>query len=228
MNDTMTIKLARAAVLATVLLLGTAAEAQYTYVAGGHPGLEKGETAFILDYEISAPVGSFKNFISDWSFRGFSIEGRYMVTPKISIGGAFAGNRWQQTNSNLQVDISNNNASGNISGPVFRYTDDLSLKLVAHYYLTEGKLQPYVGVGVGGAWVYSYAQVVDLALSHDSFDFIVSPEIGLLYELASGSTSLAVNLAVRYTYTTADLVNGRASNISWLTLPVVGLAWTYY
>jgi len=220
--------LARAAVLSTVILLGTAAEAQYTYVPGGHPGLEKGETAFILNYEISAPVSGFKDFISDWSFRGFSLEGRYMITPKLSLGGAFAGNRWQQTSNNLTVDISNNNASGNVSGPVFRYTDDLSLKFLVHYYLTEGKLQPYVGVGIGGGWFYSYAQVVDLALSHDSFDFIVSPEVGLLYELSSGSTSLAVNLCVRYTYTTADVVNGRANNISWLTLPVIGLAWTYY
>jgi hypothetical protein len=221
-------KLARAAVVSTLLLLGTAAEAQYTYVGGGHPGLEKGETAFLLNYEISAPVSGFKDFISDWSFRGFSIEGRYMVSPNISLGGAFAGNRWQQTSSNLQIDISNNNANGNISGPVYRYTDDLSLKFLVHYYFGSGKLQPYVGVGLGGAWVYSYAQVVDLALSHDSFDFIASPELGLLYEVASGSTSLAVNLAVRYNFTTADVVNGRAKDIQWLTLPVIGLAWTYY
>jgi opacity protein-like surface antigen len=220
--------LARAAVVSVLLLVGTAAEAQYTYVGGGHPGLEKGETAFLLNYEISAPVSGFKDFISDWSFRGFSLEGRYMVSPHLSIGGGFSGNRFQQTSSNLTVDVSNNNASGNISGPTYRYTDNLSLKALVHYYFSEGKLQPYVGVGIGGGWFYSYAQLVDLALSHDSFDFIVQPELGLLYELSSGSTSLAVNLAVRYTYTTADMVNNRASNIQWLTLPVIGLAWSYY
>jgi opacity protein-like surface antigen len=213
------------AVLAVVLLCGATAEAQYT-PRRSIQGFEQGETLFALNYEISAPIGDFKNYLSNWSFRGFSGEGRYMATNRLSFGASFSWNRWEQTNTNANVAINSSGFSGSITGPLYRYADMFAVRALAHYYLMEGPIQPYLGVGIGGVWSYSYQQVVDLSNSKNEFNFIVDPEVGVLWEVMSGPTSLAVNLALRYTFTTAPLVNG-GKNAQWLTLPVIGLAWSY-
>ncbi len=212
--------LLRAVAVSVLLLGGATAQAQYGYTRPSY-GLTAGKTLVAANWEISAPLSDLKTFTPDWSFRGFSVEGRYMVTPKLSLGGSLAINRFTTTNMNGQVDIAN----GTITGPVFRYFDAFAIRALAHYYFTEGTVQPYIGVGIGGVWAYSYQQVVDLGWSTDNFNFIVDPEIGVLWQLMSGPTSLHLNLAVRYTYTTASMVKG--SNAQWATLPVIGLAWSY-
>ncbi len=214
--------LARAFAVSVLVLGASGAEAQY----GRRPadGFSPGETLYGLNWEVSAPIGDFKNsFISDWGLRGFSGEGRYMLPQGISVGASFSWNRWSQEWSNLQVDVPN----GNISGPVYRYADMFALRFLVHYYFTQSAIQPYVGAGIGGVWAYSYQQIVDLGWSQDSFNFIVDPELGVLVKLMPGNTALHLNLAVRYTYTTASVLKKSGSSIQWLTLPVVGLAWSY-
>ena len=56
--------------------------------------------------------------------------------------------------------------NGTASGPVFR-ADMFGVRGLAHYYLTQGQLQPYLGFGIGGAWNYSYQQVSDVADSQE-------------------------------------------------------------
>jgi outer membrane protein len=213
--------LARAMAVAVLLLAGATAEAQYGGTRRPYVGFNPGETLVALNWEISAPLSDLKTFTPDWSFRGFSVEGRYMLPNRLSLGGSLAVNRFTTTNSNGQVDIKN----GTITGPVFRYFDTFAIRALAHYYFMDGPIQPYIGAGIGGTWAYSYQQVVDLGTSVDNFYFIVDPEIGVLWEITHGTTSLHLNLAIRYTYTTASLVKG--SNAQWMTLPVIGLAWSY-
>ena len=212
--------LARAAVVSVLLLGAPIAEAQYD--RRGMGGFEQNQSLFAFNWEVSAPIGDFKDFISAWSLRGFSTEARYMVLNRVSLGGAFSWNRWSQTNLNGRVDVAN----GNITGPVYRYADMFGIKFLAQYYLMDGPIQPYVGAGIGGAWSYSFQQVVDLSSTHDSFDFVVDPEVGVLWQVVRGNTNLHVNFALRYTFTTADLPN-KGKDIQWLTIPVVGLAWSY-
>jgi hypothetical protein len=208
-------------IVASVVLLGaSAAQAQYQDYSQERKGFRAGQTLMAVNYEPSLPIGSFEDYVSDWSWRGFSFEGRKKINPRLSAGLSFSWNRWDETFSDLTVDI----PGGVASGPVYRYADMFAIRALAHYYLLDGPIQPYVGVGIGGAWSYAYQQVVDLADSQNGFDFIVSPEGGVLVELVSGSTSVGLNIAFRYTYTTADV--GRDSEISTIS-PIVGLTWAY-
>ena len=106
--------LVRAVLAAALLLCGATAEAQYT-PRRSYQGLEQGETLFGINYEISGPLGDFKNYISNWSFRGFSGEGRYMVMDRLSLGASFSWNRWEQTNTNASFNINQGNVSGVIT-----------------------------------------------------------------------------------------------------------------
>ena len=210
-------------VVAAVLLSGAAARAQW-----GLTGLRQGQTIWALNWEVAGPIGDFQNYIKNWSLVGFSLEARYLVKKNLSVGGSFSFNRWEETYSQISVPITlpGSGATGVATGPVYRYNDMFGLRAVVHYYLGEGdsKLQPYVGAGIGGVWSYAYQQIADLANTQDSFNFIVSPEVGVLYTLLQGTTSMALNLAFRYTFTTAS--PGRTSNAQTIG-PIIGLAWYY-
>ena len=176
----------------------------------------------IFNYEMSAPIGSFKdNYIKNTSWRGFSFENRSMINERFSAGFAFGYNRYEQTYDLLTLDRPN---GGVISGPVYRYTDQLAVKALVHAYFLDGPLRPYVGVGLGGVWSYAYAQSADFAQVNDGFHFIASPELGLTFTAARGASSLGLNLAFRYNYTTASYAQVTdASNVA----VVVGLFGAY-
>jgi hypothetical protein len=161
------------------------------------------QSMYILNYEVSAPVGDFHdNFVSNTSWRGIGFEGRSFVKEKISVGLGFDFNRYDQTYSLITQTTGN---GGTISGPVYRYADQFALKGLLHYYiLDQGFAQPYVGVGLGGVWTYSYGQTADLAITDNGFDFIASPEVGVSLTAAKGASQVGLNVAFRYNYTTAD------------------------
>ncbi len=186
----------RTVVAGALLALAGGAKAQWYESYRPH------ESIYIFNYEISSAVGSFSdNFINAASYRGFGFEGRSMVRDRLSVGLGFDFNRYSQTHSMLSEASGN---GGTISGPVYRYADQFAMKALFHYYFGGGALRPYAGVGIGGVWSYSYSQVADLGVADDGFDFILSPEVGLTWTAARGASSVGLNLAVRYNYTTAD------------------------
>lgn len=186
--------IARAAVIGALLAAGTADAQWETY--------KPRQSMMMFNYEMSTALGSFDDdFVSDTSWRGFSFELRSTVANRLSAGVGFTYNRFDQTYSNLSATTV---GGGTLSGPVYRYADQLALKGLLHGYLMEGPLQPYAGVGIGGVWTYAYSQSADLARTDDGFDFIISPEVGLMFTAAKGASSVGLNAALRYNYTTAD------------------------
>jgi len=187
--------IARVAVLGALLAAGGAR-------ADGYETYRPSQSMYILNYEIAAPVGSFSDkFIKDTSWRGISFESRSMVHPSISAGIGFTFNRFEQTYGNVAV---TNSSGGTLSGPVYRYADQFAVKGLVHGYFLQGPLRPYLGLGIGGVWSYSYSQSADLTTPDNGFSFILSPEVGLTYTVARGGSSVGFNAAFRYNYTTAD------------------------
>jgi len=178
------------------------------------------QTLWGLNWEISKPVGDFDKYISNVSYRGISFEGRSFIRQNLSIGLSFSYNRFEQTYDNTSYSITN----GTVTGPSYRYADMFAIRALGHFYLAKGKLKPYVGAGIGGCWDYAYQQAANLYSSQSNFDFIVDPEVGLLYVIASGGTTMALNLAIRYTYTTAK--TGQYNDAQWMS-GIVGLTWGY-
>ena len=210
--------IALVAVVASLLLSGVAFAQDSSWVSTG--SFRPNQTLWGLNWEISKPVGDFDKYISDVSLRGISFEGRSFVRPNLSLGVSFSWNRWEQTYNNTSYPITN----GTITGPVYKYADMFGIRALGHFYLGKGNLKPYLGVGIGGAWAYAYQQTANLTSSQSNFDFIVDPEVGLLYVIASGGTSVALNLAIRYTYTTATV--GQYHDAQFAS-GIVGIYWGY-
>lgn len=169
------------------------------------------ESLYLFNYEVSSAVGSFGDYISETSWRGFGFEGRSMVRDNVSVGLGFDFNRFSQEYSML---TESTGGGGTISGPVYRYADQFAIKALFHLYLRPGAVRPYLGVGLGGAWSYSYGQTADLSRTDNGFDFVASPEAGLVLTAARGASSAGLNVAFRYNYSTADF-NGVTDAQSW-------------
>lgn len=209
---------ARFAVVSTLLLSGLARAQDDAWLSTGT--YRPNQTLFFINWEIAGPVSGFGNYIQDTSLRGFSVESRSFLRENFSLGLSFSWNRFNQTFDLLSVPITN----GTASGPVYRYADMFGIRGLAHFYLVRGPLQPYLGAGIGGVWDFAFQQVADLSRTQSNFDFIVSPEVGLLYTFARGATNASLNLAFRYTYTTAKV--GQYSDASTLS-GIVGLSFGY-
>jgi hypothetical protein len=206
--------------LVSALLLGGAARAQSDSAPVTWDTYRPNQTLWLMNWEITGPIGDFGKYIDDTSLRGFSFEGRSFIRNNVSVGLSFSWNRFYQTFDNASMPIGN----GTISGPVYHYADMFGIRALGHYYFMQGPLQPYAGLGIGGVWDYAYQQVADLTNSQSHFDFILSPEVGLLYVAAKGGTSVGLNVAFRYTYTTAKV--GQYNDAQSLA-GIVGLTWGY-
>ncbi len=194
----------RIAVIGALLAAGSARAQWYeTY--------KPRESLYLFNYEVSSAVGSFNDYINSTSWRGFGFEGRSMVRDNVSVGLGFDFNRYSQEYSMLSQTVG---TGGTISGPVYRYADQFALKALFHAYLRPGAVRPYLGVGLGGVWSYSYGQTADLSRSDNGFDFVASPEVGVVLTAARGASSAGLNVAFRYNYTTADF-NGVTDAQSW-------------
>jgi opacity protein-like surface antigen len=211
--------LLRAAALALLALLAVPARAQDLVMSSGSYKPER--SMFAINWEIAQPISGFADYIDRLSMSGFSMETRSLVRPNVSAGFSFSYNRFDQTFPAYQQVT----GTTTVTGPVYRYADLFALRALAHYYFLQGSMiEPYIGGGIGAAWAYGYQQVADFSNTQSNIDFIVSPEIGATVMLARGSTNLGLNLAVRYTYTTADF--GKTKDAQTFS-GIVGLMWSY-
>ncbi|HWE23824.1 MAG TPA: hypothetical protein VG496_07770 [Myxococcales bacterium] len=203
-----------------VLLAAWPASAQYS----GWSEYKPQSTLFTVGYQMSQPVGSFHDYISSSSFRGFTFDWRSMLKQNFSAGLRFNWNRYDQSESLVTTTNTTNNRT--TSGPTYHYADQFAIQAVGHFYFDTGPsiFTPYLGVGLGGVWNSSYQQTIDLANAQNGFYFITTPELGLIINFAKGRTTAALNLSVLYNFTTAGFAG--VSNASALT-ETIGVTVSY-
>jgi hypothetical protein len=218
LEDAMKNAIAYIAIASTLLFGGNALAQDASTLAA--TGYHAPKSLYFLNWEITKPVGNFANYTDSTSLRGFSFEGRNFVRDNVSVGLSFSWNRFYQTFDNASFDINN----GTVTGPVYRDAEMFAVRGLAHFYLMKGPLRPYVGAGIGGSWDYAYQQSADLSRSQSNFDFIVSPEAGLMYNIERGWSTIGLNLALRYTYTTATVGSIHDTQSAGL---ILGLAFGY-
>lgn len=206
--------LLRALLAAAVLCGASTAQAQWS-------AYRPESSLWLVGWGIAQPIGDMKDFQSGTSVNGFAMEFRSIVRPRLSAGLAFDYNRFSRTRS---MESSTRPDGSVLSAPTYRYADNFGVKATGHYYLTDGGLRPYVGAGLGGNWNYAYLQIADVSSTDHGFQFIFSPEAGLLWELAAGRSTVAINVALRYNFTTAHFLS--VDNAQWFS-EVVGVSLAY-
>ena len=146
-----------------------------------------------LGYDISFPMGNTKDFISQTSFRGFTLAGGDFVTDHIAVELRWS---WHVFYQEMPYD-QYTEGTRTISGKQYRYLNSFPLVLGGKYFFSSYGFRPYIGFGVGP---YKERKRTDMGIFTDEvrkWHFGFTPEVGFIYDFSTG-TGAMVN--VRYDY----------------------------
>lgn len=162
----------------------------------------------LVDYRVSAPIGSFQDYVADVSFRGTQLDLRFLVHPRVSVG---LGAGWQLYNEK-KARATYPIESGAITATLYRSMEMVPLLATAHFYFVrEGSVKPYGGVGIGPSYTYFQTLAADLGTTKSEWYFTLQPEAGVLIGRDDGLRSYGLNLSVRYSWLPASF--GDVTNV---------------
>ncbi len=154
-----------------------------------------------LGYNVSAPIGSFKNdFIDKTSFRGATGELRYIINPKFAVG--LAGG-YQDFYQKYPRAVYNTGDNENISAVLTNTMQLIPIMLRGTYFPTGEKqafAKPFVSLGAG-ANVITYKQYLGEFGSRDnSARFAASAGAGVLIPFNKYTNGTGFTLGANYNY----------------------------
>jgi hypothetical protein len=191
--------------LLTALILGAGTACADGYADSAY----RLPTLVAIGWESIVPQRALRGTLDRTSFRGGQLEIGYGVARHLSLGFSGSWSWMAQSFAAGSLPL----PDGEITGKAYRRVQLVELRATAHRYLTNGPVQPYLGVGAGGGWHGSYVAVADVIRTAGAWHAAGEPRAGLLLTLRPG---LAVNLQARYVFSTARI--GDARDARWLAV----------
>lgn len=164
-------------------------------------------TLISLTWEVAAPMQDLRSYVDQTSLRGGQFELRVGVARHLSLGLATSWNWFAQNFDQMSISY----PDATVTAAVYDRAQFIALQPTLHWYIIDGPLQPYLGVGAGGVWTSVYRAVADLSTSSSSFDFAARADAGVLLTIGPG---FAVHVSARYQYTLAGFYG--VQNAQWL------------
>jgi outer membrane protein len=82
--------------------------------------------------------------------------------------------------------------------------NSVPLLVVADYYLSEENLKPFIGIGLGTTYNRVDLEMGMYTLRQDPWQFAITPEAGVTYQIADG-TSVLVSIRYNVSFATGAL-----------------------
>lgn len=125
------------------------------------------------------PVGNTKDFISDFSWRGVTMEGRRVVKENVTVGFSLGWHVLNETTDEV-VSFSAQDQGLDIQGYQIRTINAFPALLDAHYYLGQrGGPRPFIGAGAGLAYVENRSNFGGILLDDDTWPFTLAADLGV-------------------------------------------------
>ncbi|SHM90406.1 Outer membrane protein beta-barrel domain-containing protein [Chitinophaga jiangningensis] len=150
-----------------------------------------------VNYSVASPLGSLKDYSGKTSFRGWTAGLQYMLNDQLSVG---LRTGFQDFNEKLPRAVYPDKL-GDVSAVQTRTLQVIPIQATAGWAFTkpDKPVIPYAAVGVGVAnmdYKKYWGQFVE---SDNSWQFMVSPEVGVNIPFGQASPVL-FNANVRYNY----------------------------
>lgn len=172
----------------------------------------------VVTYDVSVPLGDLTDYIDKTSWRGFGLEGRWLVKPNIALGLAWHWNTFYKTTDET-IEITN----GHVTGNQFRVFYGSPIMATAFWYprspLDNPSFMPYIGIGAGTIWTKQRLEIGIVAFEESAWHFGVTPEIGVMVPVGYYTNLI---MGARYNYA---FESGDSPEYQWFTFSV-GFAWT--
>ncbi|MGZ5287086.1 MAG: hypothetical protein ACXWV0_05040 [Flavisolibacter sp.] len=158
----------------------------------------KGETKFNIRYNVGVPAGSFKEQLSETSFRGLNGSILYGLTDKLSIGFATGFQDFYQKTPRQLYKLED---GSDLSAVRTHSIQSIPLLVQTKYQFSQGKaIQPYVALAAGGN-IISYADMLGEFVNEQdaAFGFVARPEAGVLIPFGKTKSS-GITLGATYNF----------------------------
>jgi opacity protein-like surface antigen len=135
------------------------------------------ESFYSIQYSMGFGMGDLKEFNESASFRGMSLEYRYMMQPSIGVG--------LETGYNLFYDrmdyATYTQGTQSLSGIQYRYTHAVPVLAAFDYYLKpDTQVNPFIGLGVGTLYTYRDLDMGMFTMESDVWQFALRPQVGAI------------------------------------------------
>lgn len=165
-------------------------------------------------YSLEYSVGLGNDFIDNVSFRGLAFEYRNMVKPNIGVGVGIGYNFFYEEKDYNTYTYGNES----LSGIQFRYLHNIPMMVAGDYYFKPNtKINPFVGVGIGGNYVAKRTEMGVFLIEDEAFQFAFRPEAGAIFEVGPDAK---ISFTAKYIIGTdaddIDAVNYLALNIGYV------------
>lgn len=168
-----------------------------------------------IGYNMGVTAGNSADYIEQFSWRGFSVEGHGFVSDNITLGGFYSLNTFNEELTGDFVD-----GTRTINGTQIRYINASPIMFEARYHTADlGDPAFYAGLGVGMMWVEQRTLMGVFEVTDRDWQFGLSPHIGFIYPIGYGNS--AFNISARYN---AGFDSSDLDGQSYLSLNV-GLIW---
>jgi opacity protein-like surface antigen len=154
-----------------------------------------------VSYVIGFPSGDLGGFIDKTSWRGFSLDYRYMFQPNIALGMNVSWTTFYEERN--AATYTSENAS--LYGKQFRYSNNVPiLATVTYFSAPEAATNPFVSLGVGTMYSRRNTDMNLYTVEQDAWNFVLQPEIGVQLHLSEG-VALAISGKYNYGFAAGDL-----------------------
>lgn len=148
------------------------------------------------NYTIASPSGSFRDFVQDASWRGWTANLLYGIDDKLSVGLGLGFHDFYQKYPRA---VYNLQEGGEISAVVTNSLQTIPIMAAVQYnFLPEAPVQPYIGAGVGGNIIIYNQYLGEFANTANGFGFALRPEAGIYIPI--NRRGFGINLNGIYNY----------------------------
>ena len=149
-----------------------------------------------LGYHPSFPIGSFKDFMNENSFRGFMGELSYPINNRIKVGLGVSYNDYYEKHPRAL----HQTTQGTVSAVITNSIQTTPIQARGYYDLTEGNIRPYVGIGIGGNLV-GYSQYWgEFGEREYTFKPSFSADAGINIPFNKTTRASGINLGAHFNY----------------------------
>jgi len=172
---------------------------------------QKGKTSLSIEYSAGLPMGSFKDNVSNTSFRGFQAAVLHGISDKFSVGFGTGFQDFYQKDPRQLYKFSD---GSDVSAVVTHSIQTIPLLVTGKYSFTPGAaVQPYAALGVGGNMI-SYAQLLgEFGGTQTKFGFAARPEAGVYIPFSKAGES---GLTLGASYNIMPFSQDNFSNLNYL------------
>jgi hypothetical protein len=174
------------------------------------------QTYWAAGWAVGIPTSTLRSqWVDSTGVQGADVAARVGVLGRLAVGIAGSWDWFDKSYSSTTVQT----PDFTFTGPLYRRMSATTAKFTVHYYLTKGSFQPFVGAGIGLAWLSFKRQASQLDQTESATCLTVSPEFGLLYTIVP---RIGLSVTGRYTWTQAEVYGVR--NPSWVNV-IFGIAY---